>query len=80
MLITFATEDMGDTPKSPCFVKATPIPAKNKHKIKTIYLLEYFFLAHPCGTLRKEGVFCISIIMIVLLLTVQPYWVCRFQL
>ena len=44
MLITFATEDMGDTPKSPCFVKATPIPAKNKHKIKTIYLLNTSFL------------------------------------
>ena len=28
--ITFATDDIGDTPSSPCFVKATPRAEKNR--------------------------------------------------
>lgn len=51
MLITLATEDMGETPKSLRLVKATPIPAKNKPMIKTMYLLINSFLSKrstPC--------------------------------
>lgn len=38
-LSTLATDEMGDTPSSPCFVTATPKAAKNKLIINKIYLL-----------------------------------------
>jgi len=34
MLMTFATEEMGDTPSSPFLVMATPMALKNNPMIK----------------------------------------------
>jgi len=44
MLTTFATEEIGETPSSPCFVRATPIPIKNRQAIKSKYRLKTSFL------------------------------------
>ena len=44
-LITFATDDIGDTPSSPCFVNATPTPAKNNPAINSRYLLNNSFFS-----------------------------------
>ena len=38
LLKTFGTEDIGDTPSSPCFVIATPNAAKYKLMINNVYL------------------------------------------
>ena len=42
-LSTFATDEIGDTPSSPCFVKATPSAEKNRLIINKTYLLAVSF-------------------------------------
>ena len=43
MLITFASDEMGETPSSACFVNAIPTPQKNRLITNSIYLLTVSF-------------------------------------
>ena len=44
ILRIFATEEIGETPSSPCFVKATPTAEINRLIINSIYLFTVSFL------------------------------------
>lgn len=43
ILITFASDEIGETPSSACFVIAMPTPQKNRLITNNIYLLTVSF-------------------------------------
>lgn len=65
-LIIFATDEIGDTPNSPCFVNATPKAAKNRLIINNTYRFVISILLITNNSPSKVRLLIVKILTIII--------------